>query len=426
MYNKHQLKLLSKRFDLGGYYLEDATLYAYNLLFQNILKNRRNWYSTPIEWNRIDDFYDFIFYFCIKNDIKPRIYLEQFPFSESWEEEFALYTEEQWDKLFHKKDLNEIKEVFIQLDWKEEFEVTPEEFDQLRKYYQRIHFINFTDDKSIPILKKFLFDILWYANIEIDLSQEHKKKLQKEFNTYLLKFRNDELILSRNEIMSRGSRFLRNPNVLVYQKQKEQLLNKISELEDKYGPNIQIIDPFEKYPLKDINENDDNELKEILKNRFKEQDFLFLHTLFSLEYEEYIEIKFLGTTWTMVTAEDDIYYKSRVEVKQSRNVYLQDYDPERKILTIGNKQVLLDKKGKETDGILLLETLLEDPNRIWYLDEIKENLGYRFDEELPKNKYYHARNKINEIINKETEIDDFIIGKTKEFQINPKYIEVDE
>ena len=107
------------------------------------------------------------------------------------------------------------------------------------------------------------------------------------------------------------------------------------------------------------------------------------------------------------------------------NNYFNKYDNQRKIISIGDKKIKLKLKGKDTDGIKLLEILLTDKNKTWYADEIKEAFGYKMFDKITKNKFYYAKNRINSIIEKETNFKDFILGGTKDFSINNKYLKVD-
>ena len=107
-------------------------------------------------------------------------------------------------------------------------------------------------------------------------------------------------------------------------------------------------------------------------------------------------------------------------------VYFEKYDKAKKVLKIAGKNISLAKKGKDTDGIRLLETLLKDKGKTWWNDEVFEDWGYKIDDEKSKNKLYHASKSLNKKIKDTVDIEDFIEHTTTEFNINQRYLKVDE
>lgn len=106
-----------------------------------------------------------------------------------------------------------------------------------------------------------------------------------------------------------------------------------------------------------------------------------------------------------------------------------EYDKKYRTLKFAKQEIELAKKGKETDAVLLLESLLNTENNEWkHNDEILNQWGYNDDDikDLPKNKVYFAGKKINDAINLKTKIEDFVECNTSKARINPKYKKVDE
>ncbi len=102
------------------------------------------------------------------------------------------------------------------------------------------------------------------------------------------------------------------------------------------------------------------------------------------------------------------------------------YDKNKKILRIANKNISLIKKGNDTDDIRLLETLLSDKDKLWWNDEILADWGYRVDDKTTKNKVYFSARNLQRKIKHATNIDDFIEFTTAEFNINPRYLKINE
>lgn len=71
-----------------------------------------------------------------------------------------------------------------------------------------------------------------------------------------------------------------------------------------------------------------------------------------------------------------------------------------------------------------MDTLLKEPERQWFEDEILTDWGYTDDEQkkLPKNRVYQAALAVNDAVAKATKIKDFIEHNTEKFRINPKYL----
>jgi hypothetical protein len=108
---------------------------------------------------------------------------------------------------------------------------------------------------------------------------------------------------------------------------------------------------------------------------------------------------------------------------------MKGFDDKTGVLKFADQEIALAKKGKETDSVLLMRTLLKESVGEWkFNDEILVDWGYS-DElqiELPKNKVYFAGQKINNAIALKTKINDFIECNTTKARINPKYLKVDE
>ncbi len=108
---------------------------------------------------------------------------------------------------------------------------------------------------------------------------------------------------------------------------------------------------------------------------------------------------------------------------------LEQFDEKRGVLKFAGQEIELSKKGKETDAVLLLKTLLKEETSEWkHNDEILSDWGYddEHQKRVPKNKVYFAGLKINNAVALKTQIEDFIECNTSKARINPKYRKVDE
>lgn len=128
---------------------------------------------------------------------------------------------------------------------------------------------------------------------------------------------------------------------------------------------------------------------------------------------------------------EDIFIKeinNKYKKDNPKNV-LEKFDTKRGVLKFAGKEIELSKKGKETDAVLLMKTLLKETTTEWkHNDEILEDWGYNDEDQkrTPKNKVYFAGQKINNAVALKTQIEDFIECNTSKARINPKYRNVDE
>ncbi len=108
---------------------------------------------------------------------------------------------------------------------------------------------------------------------------------------------------------------------------------------------------------------------------------------------------------------------------------IEGFDEERGVLKFAGQEIELSKKGKETDAVLLMQTLLKEQTTEWkYNDEILADWGYHDEDrkKVPKNKVYFAGQKINNAVALKTQLEDFIECNTSKARINPKYRKIDE
>lgn len=111
--------------------------------------------------------------------------------------------------------------------------------------------------------------------------------------------------------------------------------------------------------------------------------------------------------------------------KQAKEPCFESFDPDRGVLVVGGKEVLIGKRpGVENNQIRLLTTLSKDPFKVWFTDELVEDWeGSDLDRSnIPKNRFYDPAYKLNATIEVSIGIGDFIEHTTKRININPRYL----
>lgn len=303
---------------------------------------------------------------------------------------------------------------------KEEIQTKPE--DEKKKLTKIIGKIE--KGKNIEINEVSAISWVWYEiynHIRFTPSEykipEIEKVFKMEIDKYLDNFINDKLSIIRH-------------NYYKFENQKKVLIKLIED--DKkiklYGNNFII-------------------KEKITKECFvaKAPEFAIIQTVYALEKLGYLDVV---DVWEDIEYKNDFAYDEKDKIRyinvnlilkqpfidelnenfreDNPKAYFEKYDSDKKVLKIAGKSISLAKKGKETDSIKLLETLLKDTNKNWWNDEILEDWGYRTDEDTTKNKTYHAGKGLNKKIKDVAGIEDFIEHTTTEFKINPRYLKVDE
>ena len=93
-----------------------------------------------------------------------------------------------------------------------------------------------------------------------------------------------------------------------------------------------------------------------------------------------------------------------------------------KVLKIQNREVAINKTGRDTDQTKLLKTIFENPKATWYADEIYESWSEDSDYYKGKNTLDNARRRINQKAIQAGLKDDFLEGNNQQIKINKDYL----
>lgn len=257
----------------------------------------------------------------------------------------------------------------------------------------------------LPVSSSFINFLYFYT----DIDQKTRLGLKETLDGYIVQFLNNQLFVVKK-------------NYLVFEKQKQVFFEKIknSNSINRYGTNF-VISHTTKYAQKESLE------------------FLFVQTLYALQYLGYLKV--LDVWYDKNSLESTTTYSANIILEdklidelnegyktENPKTHFERLDEKRGLLHFAGKQIAISKNGKETYPLQLLQTLAKDitktPDRYWFEDEILEDWGYSDEEAktLPKNRVYFASVKVNEIIQRAIQIDDFIEHTTEKFRINPKYL----
>ncbi|MCX6793405.1 MAG: hypothetical protein NTY12_05315 [Candidatus Falkowbacteria bacterium] len=259
--------------------------------------------------------------------------------------------------------------------------------------------------EQLDLLKPFFPSVLPQLYFQPDLSEKDISKLRAFLDEYIDRFLNGELIIY-------------DKNCLTFERQKADFIQevKFGQFLEKYGNNFVIRD----FSFKDS----DGDAK---------YGTLFVHTLYALEKLGFIKVRRLWQDKEITDTESKAYASimvleplleemtSNYKKENPENIF-EKYEESQNILLFAGKEIELSRKKKQTDPVLLIKTLLQEPERYWHEDEITEDWGYNEEDEVKKNKVYYAARKLNDLVQLKTGINDFIDHNTDKFRINPKYL----
>ncbi len=277
-----------------------------------------------------------------------------------------------------------------------------------------------------------------FEHIDIRLQISKTRKLEKYLSEYIGLFKNDQLNGKSNigltrTFFSTSLSVPLNTKMFGYKKQKEILVKHLEDKFDEYQRNdLDIGNPYVEPEY--IGDYKNEVLKISLTEENSEQErFLFVHTMIALFYEEYLEIEDFsyGTTDIFDLYNRDYIFKIKLKKKikiDEKNVIIKNskpisFDENTRRLTFMNEEILIAKK-EESDSHKLIRTLFKDTDKAWTNDEILEDWGYSFDEEISDNKVYQSGKAVNRTIAQETKVKDFLDVSTKSISINKKYLKL--
>jgi len=269
-------------------------------------------------------------------------------------------------------------------------------------------------------LKKEIYtEIVNYVTFEISSN----KQLQKDLKDYLDLFIEDSLSKNQSSKLL-GNKLVKNsPNLLIFARQKEILLNEIKTKEADYGKKF--IFENEIYDTNPIDINDSDSIEA----RYKNKEYLFVHTLLAFEKLGYLKIRFLGNNWhhdeeqpprfrTEIELLPEIYPLLGKDTQQLSNLF---FDPDKSRLYIRGVEI---KIQKFKDQYHTLNTILNSPDedigQEWFYSDIAERLDASETIDTDT-KYYNASYQIHKKAEQKG-FPDFFIKTSQSVKINPKYL----
>jgi len=281
------------------------------------------------------------------------------------------------EEIFNLKKLHEKR---LKTEYAGQYPLMPKNGIDLDKYFQRQ--LSYISKIAAPFIE-----------FEVSFIDERAKEIEKELETYINSFSQDEFIGDLSPYLDK--RF-------YFSKQLSNFFDYISKLPHINGA-INI--PFS--TLGDAN-------------------FEIVKMLSYLEMKKLITVKRWNDVdvWNVtfhnapITLESLTSNPSSMETEKLKTVL--SFDEARSILRIGEFKIKLQKNS---DQFHLFRIIFEDPSEIskeWFFSEIAEK--YDISRNITDKKFYNAAYQVSQKIIRDTDFKDVLTTTSQSVQINPKYL----
>ncbi len=231
-----------------------------------------------------------------------------------------------------------------------------------------------------------------------ELSEDDAARIKNKLDKYILSFMNGELLV-------------RGKNCLRFEKQKAEMIRIVrqGQMIERFGENF-------------VLEHGGGHVPE---------GFFFVHTLYALQKMGYLKVMSLAKGSALSDGCSAAVIVDRTFIEEVEGSFRSEnpktvfrgFDEKKFVLNFADQEIQLSKGRKETDAVLLMKTLVKEPDRDWFDDEILDDWKYEKDE-TSKLKIYQAARKINQLVRDATSVTDFLDHNTRKFRINGKYLKV--
>jgi hypothetical protein len=408
-----------------GQYIDDSSLYVYQNIKAGSFSARdatlNFFYFTPFDW-LTTDFPAFLLFVCKRYGFKiTGIQTNEYAFRENYETADGSFSEKKEYQGAYKWMLDE-KVKGNSSEYIELFErfiantATANDLERALIYATR--FVgNYGDNLIEPRMTRDVFkELLDWTAFFIDMNPEQKQKLDEDIDKYMKAFMQEKLVRNTGTKRLYNSFFYQAKNIFTYKKHATLFRQYLQKMHDDFGTIVRIENNCEKpFP------NGDNIETEIVRKRYEERTFLFMHILFAFEKQGLVKILSLGSNWS-IREDEDLAYVAKIEILPA--FFNEDlahklhFDEDKSRFYVQGKEI---KLLKFKDEYQTLKVMFEDPeglNKEWFFSEIAEKID---DGNLDDKKYYNALYQLRIKLDKQG-IKDFFITTAQSVKINKKYL----
>ncbi|MFA6096846.1 MAG: hypothetical protein WC788_04430 [Candidatus Paceibacterota bacterium] len=274
----------------------------------------------------------------------------------------------------------------------------------------------YKDEKSELYLSKDIFrKILDYTSFSFALNSVKKSKIKDDVGSYIEAFMQGKLFRNNESKRIGNTSVIQSKNIFTFEKHSLLFREYLHKMQDDFGNIVIIENTFEKrFPNISYPE------AEVIRNRYSERNFFFLHILFAFQKQGLIKFLSLGSSWS-IYEDEMLTYQAKIEILPaffnedlSKKLY---FDKDKSRFYVQGKEI---KLLKFKDEYHTLRIMFENPSDLpqeWFFSEIVERTESKSDDK----KYYNAIYQLRIKLEKQG-IKDFFITTKQSVKINKKYL----
>lgn len=293
---------------------------------------------------------------------------------------------------------------------------TSEDLERAMIYATRTIALNEEPDTRVSMSKELFGKIVDWTSFAVGMTTSHKEKISTMVESYM-----DDFIkgnLQRNSLTKRiaNTSVGQSRNIFTFRKHSLLFREYLQKMNDDFGNTVTIFNTFEDgFP----NESPDD--KDIIRLRYENRNFLFIHILFAFEKLGLIKVLSLGNNWDY--HEDRlITYQSKIKILES---FLNEeatkklgFDADKSRFYVQGKEIKLLKFKDEYHTLRIMFENKDELAKEWFFSEIAERIDkYKIEDK----KYYNAIYQLRLKLEKQG-VKEFFLTTKQSVKINQKYL----
>jgi len=293
---------------------------------------------------------------------------------------------------------------------------TAEDLERAMIYATRTTAINEEPDSRISMSKELFGKIIDWTSFAIDITASQKEKICIDVENYMNAFMQENL--QRNSMTKRiaNTSVSQSRNVFTFKKHCQLFREYLQKMSDDFGNTVTIVNTFEDgFP----NESSDN--NELVRLRYENRNFLFMHILFVFEKLGLIKILSLGNNWDY-HGDRLITYQSKIKILEAffneEATKKLTFDADKSRFYVQGKEIKLLKFKDEYHTLKVMFENADELAKEWFFSEIAEHID---ESKMDDKKYYNAVYQIGLKLEKKG-IKDFFIRTKQSVKISSKYL----
>jgi len=335
-----------------GKFVDDNSLFVYYLISRGIFSINPEFkrdsgtiflYYQPFEWTSVD-FISFLLSVSNKYNLTIK---EINTYLGAVEDEYEISYEPKkykgaynWILELEKKEPN--REEVILFNKLSSDNASVLDIERALIYAERLAPIYKGGETSELYLSKDIFrTTLEYSHFSFSLDSIKKSKIGEDVDSYIEIFMQEKLIRNNKSKRIGNASVVQSKNIFTFKKHSLLFREYLQKMYDNYGSIITVENIFEEeFP------NGGYPEAEVVRNRYKNRNFFFIHILLAFQKQGFIKLLYIGSGWDFYE-DTEQKYQAKIEILSaffnndlSKKLY---FDPDKSILVIGKNEIKFRK-----------------------------------------------------------------------------------